>query len=200
MPPRGFTLIELLVVVGIIGLLISILMPALNRAREMSNRTKCLSNLRQLAMAMLIYSDDYKGRLPIVDPGNHDWGATNYVLVALNRDYVKSPATFHCPSDNDPEQKQITSGDYIPVDSARTSYDFYSIWWDPRFGPKLTRLHDAPLVWDLDVNPAGTPADGQNHGPTGGNVIYADTHADWQPAAEWDKTDWPHPAAMYYNR
>lgn len=62
---RGaFTLVELLVVIGIIAVLIGILVPTLSRARESANRTKCLSNLRQLAVAMNMYCDANKGRFP----------------------------------------------------------------------------------------------------------------------------------------
>jgi prepilin-type N-terminal cleavage/methylation domain-containing protein len=62
--PRAFTLVELLVVIGIIALLLAILLPALSRVREASNRAKCLANIAELGRAALLYAHDNKDHLP----------------------------------------------------------------------------------------------------------------------------------------
>jgi prepilin-type N-terminal cleavage/methylation domain-containing protein len=61
---HAFTLVELLVVIGIIALLISILLPALNGARQAAITTKCLNNMRQIALASVMYAGENKGKLP----------------------------------------------------------------------------------------------------------------------------------------
>ena len=60
----GFTLIELLVVIAIIALLASMLLPALAKAREMGRKAKCISNLKQISLAFIMYADDNDGYLP----------------------------------------------------------------------------------------------------------------------------------------
>ncbi len=69
---RGFTLIELLVVIAIIAVLMGILMPALNRVREQGKRAACLSNLKQLTMAWIMYADDNDDKLVNGDTGEYN--------------------------------------------------------------------------------------------------------------------------------
>jgi len=69
MRTKAFTLIELLVVISVIAVLMAILMPALNRAREQGKRAVCLSNLRQLGLSFILYADDNDDRLVSSEAG-----------------------------------------------------------------------------------------------------------------------------------
>jgi prepilin-type N-terminal cleavage/methylation domain-containing protein/prepilin-type processing-associated H-X9-DG protein len=104
---RGFTLVELLVVIGIIALLVAILLPVLGRAQEAGRRTQCLSNLRQITLAWMMYADDNKGMLvnanpdlanptPWVAAGNTD----NSIKDGALWKYVRSLKAYRCPGDD----------------------------------------------------------------------------------------------------
>jgi len=69
---EGFTLIELLVVIAIIAILMAILVPTLNRARELGKRAACLSNLKQLTLAWIMYADDNEGKIVKARVGQTD--------------------------------------------------------------------------------------------------------------------------------
>ncbi|UCH35866.1 MAG: DUF1559 domain-containing protein [Armatimonadota bacterium] len=118
---RGFTLIELLVVIAIIAILAAILFPVFARAREAARKATCLSNLKQIALAAIMYAQDYDEVLPsangtgyectshAVEPGNSyitiddantaGLGSTDYwQLGDALLPYVKSVDLFNCPT------------------------------------------------------------------------------------------------------
>jgi prepilin-type N-terminal cleavage/methylation domain-containing protein/prepilin-type processing-associated H-X9-DG protein len=106
---RGFTLIELLVVIAIIAILAAILFPVFARAREKARQTTCLSNLKQTALAMLMYAQDYDETFPISYYYSPDfmfeyaWDAcvnwnTGAATVGLIGPYTKNGQLNQCPS------------------------------------------------------------------------------------------------------
>jgi len=104
---EGFTLIELLVVIAIIAILAAILFPVFARARENARRASCMSNLKQIGLGILQYTQDYDEKMPRSWSGL-DSDASKPVGDVSDRykwmdaiyPYVKSEQIFNCPSDN----------------------------------------------------------------------------------------------------
>ena len=96
---RGFTLIELLVVIAIISILASMLFPAFSRAREQARKVVCISNLRQISLGVMQYTQDYDEGFPV---GYPFWEPSkpprSQLLVGVLDPYIKSDQIWSCPS------------------------------------------------------------------------------------------------------
>ena len=95
---RGFTLIELLVVIAIIAILAAILFPVFARARENARRSSCSSNLKQIGLGLMQYSQDYDEKQPL--GGSNTWSGNQLSWRQLIQPYVKSTQLFQCPSNS----------------------------------------------------------------------------------------------------
>jgi prepilin-type N-terminal cleavage/methylation domain-containing protein/prepilin-type processing-associated H-X9-DG protein len=118
---RGFTLIELLVVIAIIAILAAIIFPVFSQVRENGRRTTCLSNVRQLAQAVTMYTGDYDEILPNVTggpPGENYTGGWVFfkhfpygpfdVTQGSIYSYVKNKSIYTCPSDDKGKQSGLS--------------------------------------------------------------------------------------------
>lgn len=96
---KGFTLIELLVVIAIIAILAAILFPVFARARENARRASCQSNMKQIGLGLLQYTQDYDERLPLNHQNSYTGNGSYLGWAQLVQPYIKSYQLFQCPSE-----------------------------------------------------------------------------------------------------
>ncbi|RYG71601.1 DUF1559 domain-containing protein [bacterium] len=191
-PRRAFTLVEILVVLGILTLLAAIIFPAFATVRGRARQASCLSNLKQIGLAVGMYMQDADGRYPrAVDPLDRAypqiWGSVPNFAVDISKfplvnvalqPYARSNQIFSCPADTGFTEADFA---YLPLDATPTSSEKFGLSYFYR--TELAALDKGELAVQ---NLAGVnllfDASGYWHGtwvPKAKryNCLYADFHA-----------------------
>ena len=172
-PLHGFTLIELLVVIAIIGMLVALLLPAVQAARESARRTQCVNNLKQIGVACLNYHDSFKvlpsgyiASVPYSDvvPTTPGWGWASLILPMMEENGIHGLIDFRLPIEhpNNAVVKTIISGYLCPSDQVEP-LDFLLA---DTSGNAIVRA--APSSYAASVGSDASEADAE----TGNGVFY----------------------------
>ena len=198
-PRRGFTLIELLVVIAIIAILAAILFPVFARAREKARQASCLSNLKQLGLALITYTQDYDGALPWTAgvSGNVNLQLPDAIrrpdgqqFPDLLQPYVRNTQIFFCPSVSQTLPAHLDNAKTYKQLGSTYMYNAFTEHFAMKPGYVIAGL---PIDSALDPSKAIVLWDDPCCGPTSGvleswwavphnngvNVAYADGHAKW---------------------
>jgi prepilin-type N-terminal cleavage/methylation domain-containing protein len=133
----AFTLVELLVVIAIIALLISILMPALNKAREQGRRAKCLANLHAIGLAIQLYAMDHKDMLV---PGDFWCGWDVWSQVADNSSTISATMKY----------RPVNLGHLLAVGTLQVPQSSDHTFFCPSMTPMVCRVPDGTRCFDYD--------------------------------------------------
>ncbi len=212
--PRGFTLVELLVVIGIIAVLISILLPSMNKAREAANRAACLSNLRQVHQAFHLYALSNRDHVPIgyrsaskqFNSMIYSQTTGRWVLFGLLQQaglLSNDPKVLFCPSESNERFMFASSANpwpapgVAPTTNIQSGYGSRPEYFIPddlenhpmSVLPKLTQFRNRAIFADLTSARVRVVTRHRD----GANVLYGNGGAKWVPltAFEQPAADWP---------